>query len=55
MAFHNGISTEVITELAEYMQSLGLLIPDNYPFNGKAFNITRAGIHAGGLGQCLLF
>ena len=33
------------------MQSIGLPIPDNYPFVGKAFNTTRAGIHAGGLRQ----
>jgi len=46
-----GIQTEVITELAEYMRSIGAPIPDNYPFVGKAFNTTRAGIHAGGLRQ----
>lgn len=44
-----GINTEVITELAEYMVSIGLPIPDNYPFAGRAFNTTRAGIHADGL------
>ena len=44
-----GIQTEVITEIAEYMQSFGFPIPDNYPFVGKHFNTTRAGIHAGGL------
>jgi len=44
-----GIDTMVITELAEYMKSIGLPIPDNYPFVGKAFNTTRAGIHADGL------
>jgi isopropylmalate/homocitrate/citramalate synthase len=44
-----GIRTEVITELAEYMRSIGLPIPDNYPFVGKNFNTTQAGIHAGGL------
>ncbi|MCH8044053.1 MAG: 2-isopropylmalate synthase [Planctomycetes bacterium] len=44
-----GIQTEVITELAEYMRSIGLPIPENYPFVGKHFNTTRAGIHAGGL------
>lgn len=44
-----GIDTTVITELAQYMQSIGLPIPDNYPFVGKHFNTTRAGIHAGGL------
>ncbi len=47
----SGIQTEVITELAAYMQSIGFPIPDNYPFVGKAFNTTRAGIHAGGLRQ----
>ncbi|MBD3393627.1 MAG: 2-isopropylmalate synthase [Chitinivibrionales bacterium] len=46
-----GIETRVITELAEYMRSIGLPIPGNYPFVGKAFNTTRAGIHAGGLRQ----
>ena len=44
-----GIQTEVITEMADYMRSIGLPIPDNYPFVGKHFNTTRAGIHAGGL------
>jgi len=44
-----GIDTMAITELAEYMQSIGLPIPDNYPFAGKNFNTTRAGIHADGL------
>ncbi len=46
-----GIDTMVITELAEYMRSIGLPIPSNYPFAGRAFNTTRAGIHAGGLRQ----
>jgi len=44
-----GIDTTAITELADYMCSIGLPIPDNYPFAGRAFNTTRAGIHAGGL------
>jgi isopropylmalate/homocitrate/citramalate synthase len=44
-----GVQTEVITELAEYMRSIGFPIPENYPFVGKYFNTTRAGIHAGGL------
>ena len=44
-----GIDTMVITELANYMRSIGLPIPDNYPFVGRAFNTTRAGIHADGL------
>jgi len=46
-----GIEPKVITELADYMRDMGLPIPDNYPFVGKAFNTTRAGIHAGGLRQ----
>jgi isopropylmalate/homocitrate/citramalate synthase len=46
-----GVRTEVITELAQYMQSIGFPIADNYPFVGKYFNTTRAGIHAGGLRQ----
>jgi isopropylmalate/homocitrate/citramalate synthase len=46
-----GIDTMVITELADYMRSIGLPIPDNYPFVGRSFNTTRAGIHADGLRQ----
>jgi citrate (Re)-synthase len=46
-----GIDTTMITELARYMESIGMLIPENYPFVGKHFNTTRAGIHAGGLRQ----
>lgn len=45
----NGLDTTVITELADYMRSIGMPIPDNYPFAGRSFNTTRAGIHAGGL------
>ncbi len=45
----NGIDTTVITELAEYMKSIGFPIAENYPFVGRYFNTTRAGIHAGGL------
>jgi isopropylmalate/homocitrate/citramalate synthase len=47
----SGIDTTRITELASYMESIGLPIPENYPFAGRAFNVTRAGIHAGGLRQ----
>jgi isopropylmalate/homocitrate/citramalate synthase len=46
-----GICPEVISELANYMRSIGMPIPDNYPLVGKHFNTTRAGIHAGGLRQ----
>ena len=38
-----------ITESADYMRSIGLPIPESFPFVGKAFNTTRAGIHADGL------
>jgi isopropylmalate/homocitrate/citramalate synthase len=46
-----GIDTSVISEITRYMTSIGMPIPDNYPFVGKHFNTTRAGIHAGGLRQ----
>jgi isopropylmalate/homocitrate/citramalate synthase len=46
----SGIDLSGITELAEYFQKeIGAEIPRNYPFAGKDFNTTRAGIHAGGL------
>ena len=44
-----GIDTHVIQEMANYMRSIGVDIPPNYPFVGRDFNTTRAGIHAGGL------
>ena len=44
-----GINTIVIEEIADYMRSIGVRIPPNYPFVGRDFNTTRAGIHAGGL------
>jgi isopropylmalate/homocitrate/citramalate synthase len=44
-----GIDTNVITRIARYYHDvLGDRIPDNYPFVGKHFNTTRAGIHADG-------
>jgi isopropylmalate/homocitrate/citramalate synthase len=46
-----GIDPAVITELAAYLTEIGMTIPENYPFVGKHFNTTRAGIHAGGLRQ----
>ncbi len=46
----NGADTTVITELAEYYQKeLDFVVPEQTPFVGKNFNITRAGIHADGL------
>lgn len=44
-----GIDTKMIQAMAEYMSSIGVVIPPNYPFVGRDFNTTRAGIHAGGL------
>jgi isopropylmalate/homocitrate/citramalate synthase len=46
----NGIDTSVITEIADYFENeIGYRIPANYPFIGREFNSTRAGIHADGL------
>ncbi len=46
----NGMDTSVITEIAQYFeQEIGYRIPSNYPFVGRDFNVTRAGIHADGL------
>jgi isopropylmalate/homocitrate/citramalate synthase len=46
----NGMDSTVITELADYYENeIGYHIPDQTPFVGKNFNVTRAGIHADGL------
>lgn len=46
----NGVNLSVITEMAEYYEKvIGTTLASNYPFVGKDFNTTRAGIHAGGL------
>ena len=46
----NGVNLSVITELAEYYEKeIGTQLAHNYPFVGRDFNTTRAGIHAGGL------
>ena len=46
----DGMDTTVITELAEYYEKeLGYHIPEQTPFVGRNFNVTRAGIHADGL------
>jgi len=46
----SGIDTRVITEIADYFRNeVGVAVPSNYPFVGSDFNVTRAGIHAGGL------
>ena len=42
----------VISQIGEYFeQALGYRIPDNYPFVGKDFNATSAGIHVDGLAK----
>jgi len=46
----DGIDTRVISEIGEYFErELRYHIPPNYPFVGKNFNNTSAGIHADGL------
>jgi isopropylmalate/homocitrate/citramalate synthase len=46
----DGIDTTVITDIAHYFEKeLHYHIPPNYPFVGKNFNATSAGIHADGL------
>lgn len=45
-----GVDLAVMTQLAGYYQKeIDAAIPFNYPFVGRDFNTTRAGIHAGGL------
>jgi isopropylmalate/homocitrate/citramalate synthase len=47
-----GIDTTVITEIADYFENeIGTPAPRNYPFVGRDFNNTRAGIHAMGLSR----
>lgn len=47
-----GIDTTVVTEIAKYFrEKIGVELPSNYPFAGRDFNTTRAGIHAGGLNR----
>ncbi|MCR5147859.1 MAG: 2-isopropylmalate synthase [Eubacterium sp.] len=46
----NGMNTQVITEIAEYIQNeTNYDIPSMTPFVGANFNLTRAGIHADGM------
>ena len=46
----NGMNTQAITEIAEYIQNeTGYDIPPMTPFVGANFNLTRAGIHADGM------
>jgi isopropylmalate/homocitrate/citramalate synthase len=47
---NGGMRTEVITEIADYYREvIGYKVPENAPFVGANFNMTRAGIHADGL------
>ena len=44
--------TQVIGKIAEYFETeLEYRIPDNYPFVGRDFNATSAGIHVDGLAK----
>lgn len=46
----DGMDLRVITEIAEYFEKeLGYVVPPMTPFVGRAFNATRAGIHADGM------
>ena len=46
----DGMDTTAITDIARYFKyQIGYDIPDNTPFVGRNFNVTRAGIHADGL------
>ncbi len=45
-----GMDTSALKEIGEYFElELGHVIPDNYPFLGKSFNATSAGIHVDGV------
>ncbi len=46
----DGMDLTAITDIAEYFETeVSYSIPPRTPFAGKAFNATRAGIHADGL------
>ena len=46
----DGMDTLVLKEVGEYFQlELNHSIPDNYPFLGRASNVTSAGIHVDGV------
>lgn len=45
-------NTRVITDIARYFsEELDFHIPDNYPFAGRDFNATSAGVHVDGLAK----
>ena len=46
----DGMDLTAITDIASYFETeLGYIIPPQTPFVGRAFNATRAGIHADGM------
>ena len=46
----DGMDFTAITDIARYFEDeLGYIIPPSTPFVGRAFNATRAGIHADGM------
>ena len=46
----DDMDLSVITEIGEYFENeLGYKIPPRTPFVGRAFNLTKAGIHADGM------
>jgi len=48
----DGMDTNILTEIANYYtENVTDEIPPAYPFVGKNFNVTRAGIHADGLAK----
>ena len=48
----SAADTTTINEIAEYFEAeLDYRIPDNYPFVGKDFNATSAGVHVDGLSK----
>ncbi len=48
----DAANTQVISKIARYFETeLEYRIPDNYPFVGKDFNATSAGIHVDGLAK----
>ncbi len=48
----DAANTQIIAEIAEYFEKeLNYHIPPNYPFVGRDFNATSAGIHVDGLAK----
>ncbi len=48
----DAVDTKMISTIGEYFEhELEYRIPDNYPFVGKDFNATSAGIHVDGLNK----